>query len=173
MNKPARTGDVARWRLGEELRCERDGTWRLAWSQSKTCRPDEAGALWPEVAAALDAHLLGGRPDRLIHRRYAESLGRNWLSLEAAPCPAKAPSALVKWAIGVHAHDLRTPAADERRMHDPARAPDVIAAHLGHATVAAGGTYRAICAGEAAARDWAGDRARVSHAAGVVAMKSR
>lgn len=172
MNKPARTGDVARWRLGEELVRERDGTWRLAWSQSKTGRADEAGALWPEVGAALDAHLLNGRPARLIRRRYADLHGRNWLTFEPVPCLAKAPSALVKWAIGVPAHDLRTLAADTLRRHDPAQAPDVIAAHLGHATAAAGAAYRAICDGEAAAKDWARDRARLSETGGVVTMKT-
>lgn len=76
MNKPARTGDMAGWRLGHDLRRATDGSWRLAWRQGKTGRMTEAGELWPEVGEVLDELILCGRPDRLIHLRYGEVIGK-------------------------------------------------------------------------------------------------
>ncbi|MCB2118548.1 MAG: hypothetical protein KDE06_03870 [Rhodobacteraceae bacterium] len=139
VNKAPRNGDLGRFVLGEDLVRSPDGSWSLEWEQEKTGHSTEAGALWPEVCAVLDAHLLCGRPERHIQLRYRDLLGCNWLTLtEKAPGRAW-PSALVKEAIGVPAHDLRTLVADTMRWQDPETAANVIAAHLGHKTQAAGG----------------------------------
>lgn len=162
MNKPARTGDVSRWRLGEDLRRDVDGTWHLGWIQGKTHRETEAGALWPEVCETLDELILGGRPGRFIHLRYRELSGRNWLTLSDDVMTSRWPSVMVQDAIGVPLHDLRTIAADYLRIHDPERAAAVIGTHLGHASKGAGESYRALSEGDAAARSWAQMRAVIA-----------
>ena len=154
MNKPARTGDVSRWRIDEELERRTDGTWSLEWRQEKNDRDACAGELWPEVGEILDELILGGRPARFIHLRYGELAGKNWLTLSDHAIAAKWPSVMVKAAIGIPSHDLRTLAADYLRRHDPETAADVIATHLGHATRQAGDEYRALSDGEAATRSW-------------------
>lgn len=154
VNMPARAGDVARWRLGEHLVREPWGAWRLGWDQEKTGRFQDAGTLWPEVGSVLDEHLLGGRPARQVHRRYDELRGTNWLSLGPQPYTSKWPSTQVRAAIGVPLHDLRTLAADYLRLHDPAAAPGIVAALLGHRSPEAGEAYRALCTDTAAQRDW-------------------
>lgn len=162
MNKPGRTGDVSRWRIGEELKREIDGTWRLAWVQEKNARETEAGDLWPEVSEILDELILGGRPDRFVHLRYRELLGMNWMTLGEDAMATKWPSGMVKAAIGIPLHDLRTLAADYLRLHDPEQAAAVIGTHLGHASEAAGDSYRALCDGDAAARSWSEMRASIA-----------
>lgn len=155
MNKAPRNGDLGGFVLGEDLVRSPDGSWWLEWEQEKTGHGTEAGALWPEVCAVLDAHLLCGRPERHIQLRYRDLLGCNWLTL-TAKAPGRAwPSALIKEAIGVPAHDLRTLVADTMRWHDPDTAANVISAHLGHKTRAAGEAYRTLAEGDAAARSWA------------------
>lgn len=154
MNKPGRTGDVSRWRIGEELQRDVDGTWHLAWVQEKNARETEAGALWPEVCGILDELVLGGRPDRFIHMRYRELLGSNWLTFSDRTMASRWPSSLVNAAIGVPLHDLRTLAADCLRLHDPQTAVNVIRTHLGHGSEGAGNDYRAMSEGDAAARSW-------------------
>lgn len=154
INMPARTGDVAAWRLGEELVRDPAGDWRLRWRQGKTGHWQDAGTLWPEVGEVLDTHLLGGRPERHAQRRYEELSGMNWLSLAAAPYASRWPSEKVNAALGIPLHDLRTLAADYLRLHDPASAPDVVSSLLGHATRQAGDAYRALCTETAAQRDW-------------------
>ncbi|QFS84854.1 hypothetical protein FIU97_19370 (plasmid) [Roseivivax sp. THAF40] len=162
MNKPGRTGDVSRWCLGEELVRESDGTWVLAWKQGKSGYDTEAGKLWPEVSEILDALILGGRPDRFVHLRYHALLGMNWLTLGPRAMSDKWPSSVVKTAIGVPLHDLRTLAADFMRRHDPVRAADVISTHLGHRTSRAGDAYRSESEGEAAAKAWAEMRQQIA-----------
>ena len=155
MNKPARTGDASRWRIGQDLVRLTDGTWRLAWHQEKTGRGTGAGELWPEVCMILDILVLGGRPHRFIHLRYRELLGANWLTQTWEDPGRKFVSDRIRASVGVPSHDLRTLAADYMRRHDPAVAANVIATHLGHASEKAGEDYRALCEGEAAAREWA------------------
>ena len=162
INKPGRTGDVSRWRIGEELQRDRDGTWRLEWVQEKTTRETAAGALWPEVSELLDELILMGRPDRFIHLRYGELFGANWMTHRDEPMSAKWPSTTVKAAIGIPLHDLRTLAADYLRLHDPENAADIIGTHLGHASQEAGEAYRAACNGDAVARSWANMRASIA-----------
>ena len=162
MNKPGRTGDVSRWRLGRNLRRDPDGTWRLGWVQEKTDRETDAGALWPEVSEMLDEFLLGGRPNRFIHLRYRDLGGLNWLTLSGTQPASRWPSGMVQAAIGVPLHDLRTIAADYLRLHDPETAAAVIGTHLGHASPGAGESYRAQAEGEAAARSWASMRAALA-----------
>jgi hypothetical protein len=171
MNKPARRGDVARWVIGGDLTRAPSGDWHLEWTQEKTDRWTEAGVLWPEVSALLDAHILGGRPDRLVHLRYRDLAGRNWLTLTERPARRALPSELVRQALGVPPHDLRTLAADYLRRHDPASAAGMISAHLGHATEAAGADYRALCEGAAASRSWR--RARESIAGGAATARGK
>lgn len=158
MNKPARTGDMASWCFGDDLRRELDGSWHLAWRQEKTGRVTEAGELWPEIGEILDELVLGGRPSRFIHMRYRELLGMNWLTLTECARPSKWPSERIKVTIGVPSHDLRTLAADYMRRYDPENAANVISAHLGHASKEAGVGYSALCEGDAAARGWLKDR---------------
>ncbi|WP_370160473.1 hypothetical protein [Limimaricola soesokkakensis] len=154
INMPARTGDVAAWRLGEELVRDPAGDWRLRWRQGKTGHWQDAGTLWPEVGGVLDTHLLGGRPERHVQRRHEELSGMNWLSLRAEPYASRWPSEKVDAALGIPLHDLRTLAADYLRLHDPTSAPDVVSSLLGHATRQAGDAYRALCTETAAQRDW-------------------
>ena len=150
LNKPPRKGDAAAWRLGEQLVREVDGTWRAEWDQEKTGAATESGDIQPEIGEILDEWVLGGRPDRLVHLRYHEVFGRNWLTLENKPPYRNLPTELTKAAIGVPSHDLRTLAAGYMRRHGPARAAAVIATHLGHRTREAGKPYRAECSGAAA-----------------------
>lgn len=154
INMPARTGDVAAWRLGEELVRDPAGDWRLRWRQGKTGHWQDAGTLWPEVGWVLDSHLLGGRPERHVQRRCTELQGMSWLSHAAVPHASRWPSERVDAALGISLHDLRTLAADYLRLHDPASAPDVVSSLLGHATCQAGEAYRALCTETAAQRDW-------------------
>ncbi|UWS78027.1 hypothetical protein N1037_12080 [Phaeobacter sp. G2] len=164
MNKPARTGDMSRWSIGSDLRRERDGSWHLVWNQGKTGRTTEAGELWPEIGEVLDELILCGRPSRLIHMRYRELVGKNWLTLSDAAKSEKWPSERVKTAIGVPSHDLRTLAADYMRRHDPEIAARVIATHLDHGTLEAGDEYSIECKSEAAVLAWQKDRKKIAQA---------
>lgn len=164
MNKPARTGDMSQWSIGSDLRRETDGSWHLVWKQEKTGRTTEAGELWPEIGEVLDELILCGRPCRLIHMRYRELTGKNWLTLSDTAKPAKWPSERIKAAIEMPSHDLRTLAADYMRRHDPEIAARVIATHLGHGTLEAGEDYSADCKSEAAAQAWQKDRQRIAKA---------
>jgi len=154
LNKPPRKGDAIVWRLGEQLVREADGTWRAEWEQEKTGGATESGAIQPDICEILDEWILGGRPDRLVHHRYHELIGLNWLTLEQDAPYRNLPTELTKAAIGVPSQDLRTLAADYMRRHDPAHAADVIATHLGHRTREAGKSYRAECTGAAAEAVW-------------------
>lgn len=158
LNKPPRKGDLVSFRFGEELVRDIDGTWRAEWDQEKTRGATETGAMWPEICDILDEWILGGRPDRLVHMRYHELLGRNWLSLDDTEPYRNLPTELTKAAIGVPSHDLRTLAADYMRRHDPAHAADVISTHLGHATRKAGEAYRAECEGATGQAIWQASR---------------
>ncbi|WP_417808801.1 hypothetical protein [Thioclava sp.] len=162
VNKPPRKGDLVSWRFGDQIVRDVDGTWRAAWEQAKTGGATETGAIWPEICEILDEWILDGRPDRLIHIRYQELVGLNWLTLEDTVSYRNLPSELTKTAIGVPSHDLRTLAADYMRRHDPAHAANVIATHLGHSTQAAGNAYRAECEGSAAQSIWADARKTIA-----------
>lgn len=159
LNKPPRKGDLVSFRFGEELVREIDGTWRAEWDQEKTGGATETGAMWPEICDILDEWILGGRPDRLVHMRYKELAGRNWISLDDSKPYRNLPTELTQAAIGVPSHDLRTLAADYMRRHDPAHAADVIATHLGHGTRKSGGAYRADCVAAASQAIWQEARA--------------
>lgn len=166
LNKPPRKGDLVSWRLGHELVREIDGTWRAGWEQEKTGGATETGALWPEICEILDEWILDGRPDRLIHVRYQELVGRNWLTFEDRAPYRNLPTELTKAAIGVPSHDLRTLAADYMRRHDLGRAADIIATHLGHGTRKAGEAYRAECDGACAQAIWAETRKTIAKQSG-------
>ena len=158
-NEPARSGDVASWMLGAQLLRRPTGQWQLRWRQSKTGHWKDAGTLWPEIGAVVDEHILGGRPPRHAQRCYENLNGCNWLSLRPKPYANRWPSEKVKQVIGVPLHDLRTLAADYLRLYDPAVAPQIVAALLGHKTRAAGAAYSALCAETAAQREWQALRA--------------
>ncbi|EAR51557.1 hypothetical protein OG2516_01521 [Oceanicola granulosus HTCC2516] len=162
LNKPPRKGDLVSWRFGEELVREMDGTWRAEWDQEKTGGTTETGAIWPEICDILDEWVLGGRPERLVHVRYNELVGQNWLSLNYTQPYRNLPTELTTAAIGVPSHDLRTLAADYMRRHDPAHAADVIATHLGHADRRSTAPYRAECGGAASQKIWSQVREIVS-----------
>jgi hypothetical protein len=162
LNKPPRKGDLVSWRFGEELIREIDGTWHAEWDQEKTGGATETGAIWPEICDILDEWVLGGRPDRLVHLRYGELVGRNWLSFDDTKPYRNLPSELTRAAIGIPSHDLRTLAADYMRRHDPAHAADVIATHLGHADRKSTEPYRVECAGAASQANWQRARATIS-----------
>lgn len=162
LNKPPRKGDLVSWRLGEHLVRDIDGTWRAEWEQEKTRGKTETGVIWPEICDILDEWILDGRPDRLVHVRYQELVGRNWLTLDDAAPYRNLPTELTRAAIGVPSHDLRTLAADYMRRHDPAHAAGVIATHLGHGTQKAGEAYRAECEGATAQAIWQDARATIA-----------
>jgi hypothetical protein len=155
---PARTGDVARWVLGEDLVRWPCGTWYLAWTQGKTGGDQAPGELWPEIGEVLDELVLAGRPARFIHLQYQRLVGLHWLTHTVGAVPSRQPSFMVRMAIGNPLHDLRTLLADLMRRNDPATARRIIAAMLGHASEEAGESYRALCEGDAAAQDWYGMR---------------
>lgn len=161
LNKPPRKGDLVSWRIGEQLIRDADGTWRAEWEQEKTGGATESGAIAPEICEILDEWMLGGRPERLIHHRYHELIGLNWLTLERDAPYRNLPTELTKAAICVPSHDLRTLAADYMRRHNPAHAAEVISTHLGHRTREAGNAYRAECSGAAAQAIWMSARAAI------------
>ncbi len=154
INAFGRTGDVASWRLGVDLVREPWGAWKLGWEQAKTSRGQNVGELWPEVGEVLDELILGGRPRRYAGLRYQELIGRNWLTQAEEAFAARHPSQLVNEAIGVPLHDLRTLIADLLRRIDPARARELIASMLGHASTASGDDYSAECQGDWATQQW-------------------
>jgi hypothetical protein len=117
--------------------------------------------LWAETSAVLDIHLLGGRPDRFAPARYHAFYGCNWLRPCRPPPAPKQPSKLVKRALGVPLHDLRTLAGQYLREHDPARAPAIVQALLGHRTRRAGKDHHLECADDAAVRGWFEIRSRI------------
>jgi len=153
MNNPARGGDLAGWRLGHELVREPGGRWTLAWTQHKTGFHVDAGGLWPEVCELLDELLCRGRPQRLACVLYASLLGVNWLTHAQSPSGGWA-SRLVRQAIGLPLHDVRTLAADYLRRHDPNRGADIAGTLLGHRHAASTTPYRSLAEGVAAARRW-------------------
>jgi len=154
INKPPRKGDLVSWCFGKQLVREIDGTWIADWEQEKNLRDTETGAIWPEICEILDEWILDGRPDWLVHIRYQELVGCNWLTLDDNEPYRNLPTELMKTAIGIPSHDLRTLAADYMRRHDAAHAADVIATHLGHGTRKAGDAYRGECEGAAAQNVW-------------------
>ncbi|WP_334061616.1 hypothetical protein [Limimaricola cinnabarinus] len=158
LNKPPRKADLVSWRFGDQIIRDLDGTWRAEWEQEKTGAKTETGAIWPEICDILDEWILDGRPDRLIHVRYQELVGKNWLTFAEDEPYRNLPTELTHAAIGVPSHDLRTLAADYMRRHDPAHAADVIATHLGHGTRKAGEAYRADCIGATAQALWQSSR---------------
>lgn len=162
LNKPPRKGDLVSWRLGDQIVRDIDGTWQADWEQEKTGGQTETGAIWPEVCDILDEWILDGRPDRLIHVRYQELLGLNWLTLDDSEPYRNLPTELTRAAIGAPSHDLRTLAADYMRRHDPTHAADIIATHLGHGTRKAGKAYRADCEGAASQAIWQKARATIA-----------
>jgi hypothetical protein len=162
LNKPPRKGDLVSWRFGDQIIRDIDGTWRAEWEQEKTGGATEAGAIWPEICDILDEWILDGRPDRLIHVRYQELVGQNWLTLEDYEPYRNLPTEFTNAAIGVPSHDLRTLAADYMRRHDPAHAADIIATHLGHGTRKAGEAYRIDCDGAAAQSIWQESRETIA-----------
>lgn len=166
LNKPARKGDARSWRLGVELTRTDGGDWRLAWTQEKTDHDTEAGYLWPETALALDALILGGRSPHQAHARYIALEGCNWLTLRPGAPGRDYPSALVKEATGLPAHDFRTIAADLLRRHDPSVAANILSAHLGHKSAQSTEAYRALAEGDAATEIWRGIRDEIGRSEG-------
>ena len=166
LNKPPRNGDLVSWRFGEQLVREVDGTWQANWEQEKTGVGTETGEIWPEICEILDEWILAGRPSRLIHLRYQELVGLNWLTFEVSAPYRKLPTELTRATIGVPAHDLRTLAADYMRRHDPARAAAVIATHLGHVTQLAGKAYSFDCKGATAQALWKEARETIAQQGG-------
>lgn len=160
MNNPARGGDLSGWRLGQELVREPGGRWTLAYAQRKTSRKMNAGALWPEVCELLDALLCRGRPLRLASMLYAELAGQNWLTHDEGR-DRRWVSHLVKQAIGLPLHDIRTLSADYLRRHDPERGADIAATLLGHGCRKSTQVYRALADGVAASRQWSELRAHI------------
>lgn len=67
LNTNARTGDIAAWRLGEELKRRDDGSWSLRYLSIKNGYRVKFSKLWPETHAALDTLLLAGQPDRMAN----------------------------------------------------------------------------------------------------------
>ncbi|GAW37276.1 hypothetical protein RA2_04353 [Roseovarius sp. A-2] len=158
LNTNARTGDIAAWRLGEELKRREDGSWSLRYLSIKTGKSVKFSRLWPETHAALDALLLAGRPERMLTARYATFYGCSWMRHTRKPVPAKYPSALIKEITTVSAHPLRTLAADVLRRIDPGESPRKIAAWLGHHDPRSQEAYTLAATGRAQSDAWAKER---------------
>ena len=154
VNKPARPGDLAKWKFGEELCRSSDGDWTLNWCQTKTEFDTGAGMLWRETCEILDELILGGRPERMIDVEYHKLAGLNFPTCAAERRTVKYLSNLISEAVGVPAHDLRTLAADYLRLHNPETAAALIQSHLGHSTRHAGNDYAALAQGDAATASW-------------------
>ena len=161
LNTNARTGDIAAWRLGEELKRREDGSWSLRYLSIKNRYRVKFSRLWPETHAALDALLLAGRPDRQLAARYDALQGCNWMRHSRKPVPARYPSALIKEIATISAHPLRTLAADVLRCLDPAESPRKIATWLGHHDPRSQEDYAIAATGRAQSDAWAGERAAI------------
>lgn len=161
LNTNARTGDIAAWRLGEELKRRDDGCWSLRYISIKNGYRVKFSRLWPETHAALDALLLAGRPSRMLAPRYAALHGCSWMRHTRKPVPAKYPSALIKEITTVSAHPLRTLAADVLRRIDPGESPRKIATWLGHHDPRSQEDYTVAAIGRAQSDAWAKDRAAI------------
>lgn len=161
LNTIARTGDIAAWRIGHELKRRDDGSWSLRYRCIKTGQPVKYSRLWPETHAALDALLLAGRPHRMLAARYAALEGRNWMRQTRKPVPAKHPSQLIKEIATLSAHPLRTLAADVLRRIDPGESPRKISTWLGHRDPRSQEEYQLDGKGLAQSQAWARERARI------------
>ena len=154
VNKPARAGDLAKWKFGEELCRSSNGDWTINWRQKKTEIDTGAGMLWRETCEILDELILADRPERIIELEYHRVAGLNFLTGAAEGRTVKYLSNLINDAIGVPAHDLRTLAADYLRLYNPDTAAALIQSHLGHSTRHAGNDYAALAQGDAATASW-------------------
>jgi len=161
LNTNARTGDIAAWRLGEELKRREDGSWSLRYLSIKNGYRVKFSRLWPETHAALDALLLAGRPDRMLAQRYAALHGCSWMRHTRKTVPAKYPSMLIKEITTISAHPLRTLAADVLRRIDPGESPRKIAAWLGHHDPRSQEDYTVAATGRAQSDAWAKERAAI------------
>ncbi|WP_281969208.1 hypothetical protein [Roseovarius nanhaiticus] len=161
LNTNARTGDIAAWRLGKELKRREDGSWSLRYLSIKTGKSVKFSRLWPETHAALDALLLTGRPDRMLTQRYGVLHGRSWMRHTYDPVPSKYPSELIKEIATISAHPLRTLSADVLRRMDTGESPRKIATWLGHHDPRSQEEYGVAATGRAQSDAWADERARI------------
>ena len=162
LNCVPRTGDMARWRIGEELRREDDGLWSLAYVAQKNDALVSFSRLWSETSRALDRLVLAGRPEEMLEERLAALKGRNWMRPHARRAvPAKYPSALIKEVLKLSFHPLRALAGDVLRVVDPKTGAKRTTALLGHRDARSEEEYRAAAEGRAAAQMWAACRERL------------
>jgi hypothetical protein len=161
LNTNARTGDIAAWRIGRELKRRENGTWSLRYRSLKTGKPVKFSKLWPETHAALDTILLAGRPDRMLRERYETLESCTWMRHTRKAVPAKYPSQLIKEIATVSAHPLRTLAADVLRRIDPGESPKKIATWLGHHDPRSQEEYTVAAEGRAISNAWAIERQRI------------
>ncbi|MEI4264085.1 hypothetical protein [Roseovarius sp. D0-M9] len=161
LNTNARTGDIAAWSIGRELKRREDGTWSLRYRSIKTGKAVKFSRLWPETHAALDAVLLAGRPERMLGERYAALEGCSWMRHTRKPVPARHPSELIKEIATLSSHPLRTLAADVLRRIDPGESPRKIATWLGHHNRRSQEDYTIAGEGCALSDDWAQERERI------------
>lgn len=160
LNTVARTGDIAVWCVGQQLKRRSDGSWSLRYTAQKSGKRMYFSRLWPETCQALDMILLAGRPERMVEARYAALEGMTWMRLGPAPIPAKHPSALVAEILDISSHPLRTLAADVMRRIDPERSVEKTAAWLGHLDDRSQDDYAHAAEGRAATDRWFEARAR-------------
>lgn len=161
LNTNARTGDIAAWRLGEELKRRGDGSWSLRYLSIKNGYRVKFSRLWPETHAALDALLLAGRPGRMLAQRYDALCGCGWMRHTRETVPARYPSELITEIATISAHPLRTLAADVLRRIDPGESPRKIATWLGHHDPRSQEDYTIAAMGRVQSDTWAKDRAAI------------
>ena len=162
LNCVPRTGDMAAWRIGEELRREKDGLWSLAYVAQKTDALVSFSRLWSETSHALDQLILAGRPDEMLEERYAALKGRCWLRPTSRhPVPSNYPSGLIREVLDLSSHPLRTLAVDVLRVVDPKTGAKRGGALLGHRDARSVEEYRALAEGRAIATVWAACRERL------------
>jgi hypothetical protein len=82
-------------------------------------------------------------------------------NLQPRAATPKYASQLIKEALGLPSHDLRTLAADLLRMIDPATAPGKATDLLGHSDPDSQAEYQAAARGLVASRKWAEERDRL------------
>ena len=101
-------------------------------------------------------------PDRFAALQYARLKGCNWLTHKRTGPGERYAGQLLREAVGIPVHDIRTLAADHLRRARPGEAARLVGTLLGHRDPRSGEAYRADAEGRHAALDWARIRSGIA-----------